>query len=406
MKNMDYKLLASCYYENKEKYDELYKNRINAPECMHLDFMIEGFPAFFIETPELMKKIIKILRLDKRVCDISKQLPKIALRQYINKCLVDEIVITNNIEGVHSTRKEIGEILDDLEGKTENRFYGLVAKYAALVSLKGLQLDNSYDIRVLYDEMFLKEVVCENPKNEPDGKIFRNGPVDIVNAAQKVVHHGLYPEDKIIQATDDAIRILKNDSIEPLFRIAVFHYLFGYIHPFYDGNGRMNRFITSYYLSSIFESIVAYRLSYTIKDNINKYYKGFKIVNDKKNKGDITPFIFIYLDFIEESLFNLEESLKEKTKDLELYSGLLQKFFISCNEKHQELYYYLLQASLFSEIGISTKDLLKNIHVSRPTLQKQLNRIEAQNLLISKKRANNKFYQLDLDRLIQMSGSH
>ena len=31
---------------------------------------------------------------------------------------------------------------------------------------------------------------------------------------------------------------------------------------------------------------MGYRLSYTIKENINRYYKSFRIVNDKKNKGD------------------------------------------------------------------------------------------------------------------------
>lgn len=31
------------------------------------------------------------------------------------------------------------------------------------------------------------------------------------------------------------------------------------------------------------------RLSYTIKENINRYYKSFRIVNDKKTKGILRP---------------------------------------------------------------------------------------------------------------------
>ena len=32
-----------------------------------------------------------------------------------------------------------------------------------------------------------------------------------------------------------------------------------------------------------------HRLSYTIKENINRYYKSFRIVNDKKTKGILRP---------------------------------------------------------------------------------------------------------------------
>ncbi len=78
--------------------------------------------------------------LIQKIAKLSALLPKIALQQYINKCLIDEIVITNNIEGAYSTRKEIGEILDDLEGKSKNRFFGLVNKYAALQSKEDLSI--------------------------------------------------------------------------------------------------------------------------------------------------------------------------------------------------------------------------------------------------------------------------
>ena len=61
---------------------------------------------------------------------------------------------------------------------------------------------------------------------------------------------------------------LNNDDINFLIRIAVFHYAFGYIHPFYDGNGRTSRFISSYLLSQRLEDLVSFRLSYTIKLNI------------------------------------------------------------------------------------------------------------------------------------------
>lgn len=402
MKNKGYVLLKSLYYDHKEEYEALYESRFNSNECVHLNFSIANNPAFFLETPELMKKVVEITRLDKAISQLSNSLPGIALKQYINKCLIDEIVITNNIEGVHSTRKEIGEILDDLEGKSDKRFFGLVNKYNALITGSYVSIKDSRDIRELYDEMFLTEIVEENPKDAPDGKIFRKDHVNVVDSRQKVIHHGLYPESKIISSMDDAINILNDDDIDPLFRISIFHYLFGYIHPFYNGNGRLNRFISSYYLANTLESIMGYRLSYTIKENINKYYKSFKVVNEEINKGDITPFIFTYLDFIKESAMNLRNGLVEKAKKLELFAKQLASLPYGNDEKYSRLYYYLLQASLFSEIGISTSELLQYLNVSRPTLLKRLNNIDESNLLITEKRDLNKFYQLNLDTLADM----
>ena len=356
-----------------------------------------------METPELIKKVVEISRLDKNISQLSRALPGIALKQYINKCLIDEIVITNNIEGVHSTRKEIGEILDDLEGKSEKRFFGLVNKYNALVTGNYLSIKDSHDIRALYDEMFLSEIIEENPKDKPDGEIFRKDHVDVVDSTQKVIHHGVYPEEKIISSMNAAINILNDADIEPLFRISIFHYLFGYIHPFYNGNGRLNRFISSYYLANTLESIMGYRLSYTIKENINKYYKSFRIVNEEINKGDITPFIFTYLEFIKESAVNLKNGLVEKAQRLEVFAKQLVKLPYGEDEKYSRLYYMLLQAALFSDIGISISELLNYLNISRPTLLKRLNEIDKYSLLVIEKRDSNKFYQLNLEMLVNMT---
>ncbi|MFR7881399.1 MAG: Fic family protein [Christensenellales bacterium] len=85
------------------------------------------------------------------------------------------------------------------------------------------------------------------------------------------------PESKIIEYMNKALYILNNQSIDILIRVSLFHYYFGYIHPFYDGNGRINRFISSYILSKHFNEVIGFRLSMTIKENLTQYLEAFLI---------------------------------------------------------------------------------------------------------------------------------
>ena len=106
-----------------------------------------------------------------------------------------------------STRKEISDILDELETKSKGkRFYGLVKKYNMLMVKEELPLNTCQDIRDIYDELALAEVAEENPENVPDGQFFRKDSVSVYSPTQKEIHKGLYPEEKIIQATEQALK--------------------------------------------------------------------------------------------------------------------------------------------------------------------------------------------------------
>ena len=180
---------------------------------------------------------------------------------------------------------------------------------------------------------------------------------------------------------EQSLNILNNNELPVLIRIAVFHYLFGYIHPFYDGNGRTSRFISSYLLSKEFEFLIGFRISYTIKERIKSYYNAFKECNDERNMGDLTPFIIMFLNIILESFVNLRDALKRRK---ELYikyiSAVMENNHMSSDLK--ETAHILIQTSLFSDEGITKKQLQEELQISASTVDKRLKELREKNMLI------------------------
>ena len=401
---MAYKELKELYYGAEKAYHEAYTQRFSSDNAIHPDFELEGYPAFFLQCDDVIRLCYQILNLDKEIYKLRMSLPEIALRQYSRRCPIDEIVLTNNIEGVHSSRKEIGDALNILEEQAakkgkKNTLLGLVNKYLKLLRREEVPLQTCQDIRDIYDEIVLEEVISENKHNAPDGRFFRKDMTEVYASSGKSIHKGKYPEAEIITCMEKALKFLNDESILPLYRICLFHYMLGYIHPFYDGNGRLGRFILSYCIAENFERLLAYRISETIKENTKKYYAAFTTCNDSRNLGDLTPFLIMMLGMIKTAMEELKNSLSEKHFSLQHYCTLIPRLDQHQNGDIASLYDLLIQASLFSEQGISTQELLSFFHTNYTTLGKRLSVVKSQDLLITEKHENRKYYSLNLKAL-------
>lgn len=396
------KSLYKLFYSDSPKYTDEYNDRFNNEDTIHLDINIGEHSAFICESSEIFKLIISIERTNNAVNQLCSSFPGIALSQFQERCLIDEIVLTNNIEGVHSTRKEISEILQDLsKNNKRERFLGLVKKYSLLMKDEKISLNTPEDVRKIYDDIFYEEIKTTAPDGLPDGKIFRKSDVGVYSATGKEIHRGLHPESKIITVMEKSLDFLNDSNYDCLLRIAVFHYLFGYIHPFYDGNGRTSRFISSYMLSQNLNKLIGYRISFTIKEHINKYYEAFKVCNHYNSRGDLTPFAEMFLEIVDISMKQLYQALSERSEKLIHYIKLITELPNADDESMCHLYDLLIQAALFSNIGISQKELEYEMKMSYNTVRARLKRIP-QKLLITNRQKNRLFYLLDLESVDSM----
>lgn len=398
---MQYNPLSKLYYSDTEHYNEIYQQRFHSESAYRFTFEISKNPAFMLFTPELFSLLDQIMELDKQLSQLAKKLPDIAIEQYTRKCLVDEILLTNDIEGVVSTRNEINETLEETlnpTSKQKRRFYGLMQKYFLLLDDSEIPLKSCQDVRNLYDEFILTEIEEENPKNVPDGLYFRQGHVSVYSRGGKNIHNGLFPETNIITMMEQSLDFLNNTSYNALIRIAIFHYLFAYIHPFYDGNGRMTRFISSYMLSQKLHSLTGFRLSYTIKRNIDQYYKSFKITNDAKNKGDLTPFVISFFEILVRLITELYQSIEKRSNQMEHYLELAKKHTVA-DSAEANILALLIINTLFGERGLSIQDLESITTLSASTLRAVIKTFRAEDLLKLNKDGRKYLYDVDLNKL-------
>lgn len=387
------------YQHTQEEYETEYIRRLEAPFTVHFNIPIHqynrrsAYPAFLCYTGEILRLVEKFYKTYEQFLYTVNTVPPVVLYQFTRLSIVEEVKSTNDIEGVRSTKKEIREIIEK-KGTHYHRLQSVVHQYLELLGEEEIKFDTCHDIRNFYDDFAHQEIIRENPQNRLDGSLFRKETVQIEAATGKTIHQGLYPESRIIEALDQALRILHSEEYPLLIRLALFHYFFVYIHPFYDGNGRTDRFITSYFLSRQFHRLLAVRLSIYIKRNQSRYYHMLEEADSERNRGDMTPFVMGFLDILIGSTEDTIGVLSRKNEQMRKYESRIDAFQLQ-DKLLKEIYITLLQAALFYGEGISMADLMKVTGKNRGTIQKRIDEIPGNHLIVTKAGKTN-YYKLNL----------
>ena len=177
--------------------------------------------------------------------------------------------------------------------------------------------------------------------------------------------------------------INQDDEVDHLVKLAVIHYQFESIHPFYDGNGRTGRIINILYLvlKGLLDSPILY-LSKYINKNKQQYYIYLQSVRDE---NDWEPLILYLLKGIEETSVNTLDVLKDIVNLIDIIKQEIK-------EKLPKIYSKELVDVLFYEFYTKISYVEKGLGVSRKTASTYLIDLERAGILVSEMVGRDKIY--------------
>jgi Fic family protein len=172
------------------------------------------------------------------------------------------------------------------------------------------------------------------------------------------------------------------DDIDPLIIMAIIHYQFESIHPFYDGNGRTGRIINILFLvmKDLIKTPILY-LSKYIYETKSEYYRLFNVVRG----DDWIPWILYFLE-------GVTEMSKYSLGQLKGINDLFEKTSETVKEKLPKIYSKELIEIMFSEFYIRNASIQSGLGVTRKTAASYLNQLVEHGLLVVENRGRDKIY--------------
>ena len=386
----NYLELSKLYYQKANIEEELnkrlenpcvYKTSLYISPILRGERVSEEVELFFLPIKNVLMLQDEIIQNSRDILNLSNELPEVALNYCIREIMVNEIIKSNGIEGVHTTKKDV---YDSMNSNKKYRFSGIIKKYKQITENKIEKINSAEEIRKIYDEVFSEEIMI-NPENQLDGKLFRKGLVYVTDSSMKNVHLGDSNEDLILKHIQNLIIFMKKKDINFLLKACITHYYFEYIHPFYDGNGRFGRLIFSMYLARKLDVFTGLSLSYAIFSEKEKYSKLFLNTSNSKNFGEITFFLIGMLELIKKGQESIIKMLEDKIEKLNFSRNYLNNLNLSDLEK--DIMFVYIQNHIFSNSDLEDKELCKIINMSRPTLKNNIKQLIKKEYLtkISKK---------------------
>ena len=278
--------------------------------------------------------------------------PQQSARLYGAKAMEEEIVSTFRIEQIDTSRESVRRILSGQAPKNdeEHRIYGMKLGLEFIADVSHTITEEN--LFRLY-QMTIGDFLPEEDRLLP-GNLYRHDSVYIVGG--KVEHTGLpwqrlpaYMAELVAFAAEKAAQ---ND----LVKAAILHFALAYLHPYFDGNGRMARLLHLWYLvQQGYTSALFVPMSRFIEESRSRYYKAYTLVEQNQQISgmlDVTPF----LTYFAESVYSRLGEGQPQPRTLQAFDEALRQGKVT--EKERALWQFVLTA--YGDEEFSTKRLEKD----------------------------------------------
>lgn len=205
---------------------------------------------------------------------------------------------------------------------------------------------------------------------------------DLTNEVIYTPPDNFYTKSDLMKNLEDYLND-DEDDVSPLIKLAIQHYQFESIHPFYDGNGRTGRIINVLYLilKGLLKEPVLYLSSFIIQ-NKGDYYRLLQEVRTKNNWED---WILYILKGIEQTA----QSTIEQINKINLLFNETQKLV---QEKLPRIYSKDLIEQLFIHPYSKIEFLVNNLGIERKAASRYLNGLEEIGILKSQQKGKEVIY--------------
>ncbi len=294
----------------------------------------------------------------------------LGLQEAKDSSAIENIITTH--DDLYKSELNLGN-LRSLDAKEVQNYISALKKGFGLINQKGL----------LTNQIILQ--IQETLEGNKAG--FRKLPGTALKNATtgETVYTPPQSYDEIIELMTNLEQYI-NDSelhnIDPLIKMAIIHFQFESIHPFYDGNGRTGRIINILYL--ILEKLqslpILYLSNYIIKHK-SEYYKCLQQVRDNNLWEEWVLFI----------IKGVEETAKETTELILKIKDLMQ---VSKNMLRDNYKFYSqdLLNNLFKHPYTKIEFVVNDLGISRLTAANYLNKLADDGILMKEKLGTGNYY--------------
>ncbi|PKP39498.1 MAG: addiction module protein [Bacteroidetes bacterium HGW-Bacteroidetes-15] len=297
----------------------------------------------------------------------------------INTLGLQEAKDSSAIENIITTHDDLyksGLNLDafkSLDAKEVQNYISALKKGFELITKNGLLTNKSI--------LQIQEVLENNNvgfrklpgtalKNAATGETIYTPPQDYEEIMRLMTNLEKYINDSSIQDCD------------PLIKMAIIHFQFESIHPFYDGNGRTGRIINILYL--IMEKLqnlpILYLSNYIIKHK-SEYYRFLQKVRDEN----------LWEDWILFMIKGVEETAKETIQIIIKIKDLMLDYKHRLRDNYK-FYSQDLLNNLFKHPYTKIEFIVNDLGVSRLTAANYLNKLSDNGMLRKDKLGTGNFY--------------